>query len=318
MNGLILFVYLTQVCLCTQCYICIAQNSSLRAWTLRCYAGGAALIARGILSNIRSSLCTSLECVVIKTLSNYKDVIRYVCISSCKIRKRFRPCSFTWYWVSISWNICKKDYASSRSHIRKGTAIYVCFMYMYFLTHWGRATHICVSKLTIIGSDNDLPPGRCQAIIWTNAGILLIGTLGTNFSEILSEIHTFSFKKIRLKTSSAKWRPFCLDLNELRDLIMFQDIHWLSPHSCNIFNILKPRQNGHYFTHDVFKSIFVNENLLILIKHPLKFIPKGPINNIPALVQVMAWRQSGDKPLSEWPISRQANTWTYGHTITDI
>ena len=64
------------------------------------------------------------------------------------------------------------------------------------LTHWGRVTHICVSKLTIVGSDNGLSPCRCQSIIWTNAGILLIWTSGTNFSEILSEIHEFSFKKM--------------------------------------------------------------------------------------------------------------------------
>ena len=83
------------------------------------------------------------------------------------------------------------------------------------LTHWGRVTHICVSKLTIIGPDNGLSPERRQANIWTNAGILLIGTLGTNFSETLSKIHTFSFKKIYLKTSSAKRRPFCLGLNVL-------------------------------------------------------------------------------------------------------
>ena len=83
------------------------------------------------------------------------------------------------------------------------------------LTHWGRVTHICVSNLTIIGSDNGLSPGRRQAIIWTNAGILLIGPLGTNFSEMLIEIHTFSFKKIHLKMSSGKWRPFCLGLNVL-------------------------------------------------------------------------------------------------------
>ena len=82
-----------------------------------------------------------------------------------------------------------------------------------WLTHWGRMTHICVGKLTIIGSDNGLSPGRRQAIIWTNAGILLIGPLGTNFSEILSEIHSFSFKKMHLKMSSAKWRPFCFGLN---------------------------------------------------------------------------------------------------------
>ena len=81
------------------------------------------------------------------------------------------------------------------------------------LTHWGRVTHICVSKLTIIASDNGLSPGRRQAIIWTSAGILLIGSLGTNFSEIFIEIITFSFKKMRLKVSSAKWWPCCLGLN---------------------------------------------------------------------------------------------------------
>ena len=83
------------------------------------------------------------------------------------------------------------------------------------LTHWGRVTHVCVIKLTIIDSDNGLSPERHQAIIWTNAGILLIGTSGTNFSETLSEIHTFSFKKVHWKTSFARWRPFCLGLNVL-------------------------------------------------------------------------------------------------------
>ena len=76
-------------------------------------------------------------------------------------------------------------------------------------------THICVSKLTIIGSDSGLSPGRRQAIIWTNAGILLIRTLGTNFIEILGEIHSFSFSKMHLKMSSAKWRLFGIGLNEL-------------------------------------------------------------------------------------------------------
>ena len=77
--------------------------------------------------------------------------------------------------------------------------------------------HICISKLTIIGSDNGLSPDRRQAIIWTNAVLLLIEPLGTNFSEILIEILTFSFKKMPLKVSSGKWRPFCLGLNELID-----------------------------------------------------------------------------------------------------
>ena len=89
------------------------------------------------------------------------------------------------------------------------------FLLLTPLTHWGRVMHICVSKLTIIGSDNGLSRGRRQAIIWTSAGILLIGSLGTNISEILIRIQTFSFKKMLLKMSSAKWRPFCLGLNVL-------------------------------------------------------------------------------------------------------
>ena len=59
------------------------------------------------------------------------------------------------------------------------------------LNQWGGVTHIYVNNLTIISSDNGLSPGRRQAIIWTNARILLIGPLGTKFSEILIEIHTF-------------------------------------------------------------------------------------------------------------------------------
>ena len=63
------------------------------------------------------------------------------------------------------------------------------------LAYWGRVTHISVSKLAIIGSDNGLSPGRRQAVIWTSNGVLLIGALGTHFSEILIEIQTFSFLK---------------------------------------------------------------------------------------------------------------------------
>ena len=98
-----------------------------------------------------------------------------------------------WYWI---------QYESGRSRS--------------LLTHWGWETHICVSKITIIGSDNGLLPGQCQAIIWSNAGILLIKTSGTNFSEILIEIHISSFNKMHLKISSVTCRPFCLGLDVLR------------------------------------------------------------------------------------------------------
>ena len=59
------------------------------------------------------------------------------------------------------------------------------------LTRLGRVTHVCVSKLTIIGPDNGLSPGRRQAIIWTNSGMLSIEPLGTNFSEIFIKIQAF-------------------------------------------------------------------------------------------------------------------------------
>ena len=147
------------------------------------------------------------------------------------------------------------------------------------LTHWGRVTHICVSKLTTIGSDNGLSPGRRQAIIWSNAGILFNWTLGTNFSEILSEIDSFSFKQMRLKMSSGKWRPYCLGLNVLT--------HWGRDKMAAIFQT-------------TFSNGFSgNENVWISINISLKFVPRGPINNIPTLLQVMAWRRPGDKPLSE-------------------
>ena len=97
----------------------------------------------------------------------------------------------------------------------------IWFQWCLLLTRWGRVTHICVSKISIIGSDNGLSPGRRQAIIWTNAGILLIGPLGTNFSEDLIEILTFSFTKVQSKVSSAKWWPFCLGLNVLKSDLWF-------------------------------------------------------------------------------------------------
>ena len=93
----------------------------------------------------------------------------------------------------------------------------ICSNPNHILTHCSRVTHICASTLPIIGSANGLSPGQRQAIIWTSDEILLIGPLGTNFSEILIEIyiHVFSFKKMHLKLSSGNWRPFCLGLNVL-------------------------------------------------------------------------------------------------------
>ena len=95
--------------------------------------------------------------------------------------------------------------------------------------------NLCVDNLIIFGSENVLSPGRHQAIIWTNAGgILLIGPLGTTFSEILIAILTFSFKKVRLKMSSAKWQAFCLDLRALTIAVLnrFTSLPFWSKEPC--------------------------------------------------------------------------------------
>ena len=73
----------------------------------------------------------------------------------------------------------------------------------------------------------------------------------------------------------------------------------ISQMSVKSFNTLRPKHNGRHFPDDTFKRIFLNENVRISSKISLKFVPKGPINTIPALVQIMAWRRPGEKPLSE-------------------
>ena len=90
-------------------------------------------------------------------------------------------------------------------------------------------------RLTHWGQWRIYAPGRRQAIIWTNAAILLIEHLGTNFSEILIKINTFSFKKMNLKISSGKWRPLCLGLNVLTVAVHSITIKY---HRCNIWTLV--------------------------------------------------------------------------------
>ena len=100
--------------------------------------------------------------------------------------------------------------------------------------HWGRVTHICIGRLSITGSDNGLSTGRRQAIILTNAGILLIEPLGNKFQWNFNRNSNISIKDIQLKLSSGKWRPFCLGLNELINLL-YQAISFVGPiTSCKI------------------------------------------------------------------------------------
>ena len=88
---------------------------------------------------------------------------------------------------------------------------------------------------------------------------------------------------------------------------------WIGGHSWG--NSWRPRQNRRHFADNVFKCNFLNENVWIPIKISLKFVPKGPINNIPALVQIVAWRRTGNKPLSE-PMMAQFNDTYMRHSAS--
>ena len=150
--------------------------------------------------------------------------------------KRCAPLFFLLTWTNCWMNIIvASDLRYHDAHVTslKGQNHTPCPIWNHpktccCLTHWGRVTHICVSKQTLIGSDNGLSPGRRQAIIWINVRILLIGTLGTNFGEILIKIRIFSFKKIGLKVPSAKWLPFCLGLNVLTNIVYHMNKYMFS------------------------------------------------------------------------------------------
>ena len=126
------------------------------------------------------------------------------------------------------------------------------------LSHWDRVTHICVIKVTNIGSNNGLSPGRRQAIIWTNDGILLIWPLGTNFNETLIGLHLFSFNKMRLKMSSGYRRPFCPGLNVLTvklSLMIIPQQTQLSRHIYIRCISINPQHNCHSEMHTVFNHL---------------------------------------------------------------
>ena len=134
-------------------------------------------------------------------------------------------------------------------------------------------THICLSDLTIIGSDNGLSLGRRQAIILTNAGILLIGPRGTNFNAILIKIHPFSFKKIYFKMLSGKWRPFCLSLNVLKnkpDTLTSVIVNWFCMkvfpviQTCSKFCSWNKIQTQQYTVTKQYTLTSVKENLWLL------------------------------------------------------
>ena len=184
-------------------------------------------------------------------------------------------------------------------------------MLTLFLTHWGRLRqypHICISRLdyALIGSDNGLTLIQCQANIWTNAGLFLIGTLGTNFSDSLIKIPIFSFRKIHFKMSSANWQPFCPGLNVLR-LIVCDFFKKYQKALFRVLNELMHRNNNdgneiangipcddlaerlnHYFIEkiDHIRDHLVNTLNLTNIDHPVMVVPSSPLFSLSAFKHV--------------------------------
>ena len=189
----------------------------------------------------------------------------------------------TWYWT---WAIQSIEYHGAD----------------FFLTHWGRVTHICVSKQTIIGSDNGLWPGQCHAIIWTNAGILLIGTLGTNFSEILSKIHTFSWTKMHLKMLFEKWLQFRFGLDVLNSLgpgnayniflSFFHTDKFVIFNYRHIALVFKQLQYGAVITRSIFSDIFTKDSLPIRARYGLCFVDPASdwhSASVPVIIYVISY-----------------------------
>ena len=114
-------------------------------------------------------------------------------------------------------------------------------------------------------------------------------------------IQVNAFENVVWKMAAILSRPQCV--NQHRTLWVWEDEH-ANNLITNDLNTLKPRQNGRHFADYIFKRIILNENVWITSKISLKFVPKGSINNIPSLVQMMAWRRPGDKPLSEPTMAR--------------
>ena len=104
-------------------------------------------------------------------------------------------------WIG-PWNLNETDFFPQDNAFWKSAKCQTFCLRLNVLTHWGWLTHICVSD-------------QCQAIIWTNAGILSIRPFGTNMNEIFIKIQQISFKKMHLKISSGRFRPFCPSLNVL-------------------------------------------------------------------------------------------------------
>ena len=172
-------------------------------------------------------MCYALICLAVTRFFIFTCILLGYFTGNILHLLQFNPTQTWMIWVNqdIKWTN-----ADLKVHTEAAfeNVVWKCCYSLNVLTHWGRATHIFVGNLTIICSDIGLAPSRWQAIIWTNDGIFLIRPFGTNISEILIGNQTFSFMKMHLKMSFAKWRPFCLGLNVLMMTKWWQNVScWL-------------------------------------------------------------------------------------------
>ena len=164
-----------------------------------------------------------------------------------------------------------------RSRIRIYTRVFSGWFHIKFSCCWYKKSH-CGDK-TILRSfyvHNNVSINKAISLYWIRAEQPLEQTPSHNLNQWWPSLLTYVCATL----------PWCIVGSEF----------W--------FNTLRPRQNGRHFPADIFKRIFFNENVSISIKISLKFVPKGAINNIPVLFQIMTWRRPGDKPLSEPVIVR--------------
>ena len=173
-----------------------------------------------------------------------------------------------------------------------------------WLTHWGRVTHICVGKLNhhwfkwwlVAWSAPSHYLNQCWNIVNSTLRNKLQWNLNRK-SNIFIEENTFENVVCEMVSITINTlRPDDTYLHLWFASLLVQVTYAVALH---YLNTLRPRQNGRYVADEIFKCIFLNENAWISIKISLKFVPKVRINNIPALVLIMAWRRPGGKPLSE-------------------
>ena len=145
------------------------------------------------------------------------------------------------------------------------------------LTHWGRYKMADISQTTFLNAFSwmKIHQFRLTSLKFVSEG---------RINNIPSLVQIMAWRRIGDKPLSEP------RMETLLTHICVTRPEWV--------NLLRPRQQGRHFPDDILKCIFLNENTWISIKISLKFVPKGPINNIPALVQIMAWRRPGPKPLS--------------------